>query len=115
MGIVFDVHNHLGTNYQEKYYQKAIEIELKQHELEYEKEKLIRLRYKDEDIGRYFVDFVIESKIVLETKHVEFFKIKDYQQVMSYLHRLHLKLAILVNFHTSRLLYKRILNSNVSL
>ena len=29
MGILFEVHNKLGTKYQEKHYQRAIEIKLK--------------------------------------------------------------------------------------
>ena len=30
MGILFEVHNKLGTKYQEKHYQRAIEIKLKE-------------------------------------------------------------------------------------
>jgi hypothetical protein len=35
MGILFEVHNKLGTKYQEKHYQKAIEIKLKELNIPY--------------------------------------------------------------------------------
>lgn len=38
MGVLFKVHNELGNKYQEKYYQKAIEIELENLKLKYKKE-----------------------------------------------------------------------------
>ena len=115
MGVLFKVQNKLGTKYQEKYYQRAIETELKQQKIKFEKEKLIRLSYEGESIGRYFVDFVIEDKIALETKTLEFFRKNDFKQVLSYLNTLNLKLAILVNFQTPRISYKRIINSRVKI
>jgi hypothetical protein len=38
MGILYDVQNKLGNKYQEKYYQRAIEIELKEKNVKYKKE-----------------------------------------------------------------------------
>lgn len=115
MGILFKVHNRLGTAYQEKYYQRAIEIELKKAGIAYEREKLVRLGYEGESIGRYKVDFVIEGKIALETKAIDFFAKKDWRQVKGYLDAESLKLAILVNFNTAKVTYKRVVNSRVKL
>ena len=38
MGILYKVQNKLGTKYQEKYYQRAIESELKKQKIPFEKE-----------------------------------------------------------------------------
>lgn len=112
MGILFDIHNHLGPAYQEKYYQRAIEAELKTRNLDFAREKYVRLNYKGEFLGKYFIDFVIEEKIILETKTVDFFRRKDIRQVLAYLSATGLKLAILVNFNREKLLYRRVVNPN---
>ena len=115
MGVLFKVHNKLGTKYQEKYYQRAIEKELKDQDIAFEREKMVRLVYEGESIGRYFVDFVIGGKIILETKTVDFFNKEDYKQVLGYLNSLNLKLAILVNFNAPGLISKRVINSRFKL
>jgi len=43
IGILFKIHSKLGNKYQEKYYQRAIEIELKKNGIKYEKEVLVDL------------------------------------------------------------------------
>lgn len=115
MGILFKVHNKLGSNYQEKYYGRAVEQELKIQGVRYEKEKMVKINYESENIGKYFIDFVIENKIALEIKASPFFKRKYLGQVLAYLAAANLKLAILVNFNSYRLFFKRIVNPKVKL
>ena len=45
MGILFEVHNKLGTKYQEKHYQRAIEIKLKELKIPYEREKNVKIKF----------------------------------------------------------------------
>ena len=113
MGILFKIHNKLGPNYQEKYYQRAIEAELKKQSVSYQREKMIKLKYDLEDIGKYFLDFIVDNKIVLEVKTDEFFRRRYLQQVLDYLSAVNLKLAIIVNFRRDKLFYKRIINPKV--
>jgi len=110
MGILFKIHNHLGRNFQEKYYQRAIEIELKVSKLRFQREKLIKINYQGESIGRYFLDFVIDEKLVLEVKASDYFRNAFYPQVLAYLTSANLKLGIIANFNSDKLLYKRIVN-----
>ena len=114
VGILYDIHNNLGPAYQEKYYQRAIEKELEDNRLLYEKEKLVQLKYKGDPIGKYFLDFIIDGKIILETKTIDYFRRKDYRQVLAYLSATSIQLAILVNFNTPKLTYKRIINSKTA-
>lgn len=114
MGVLFNVHNKLGPAYQEKYYQRAIEAEFNTQQVPFEREKLIQLQYQSAAIGKYYLDFVIENKIILETKAIDFFKRKDFRQVLAYLDVTNLKLAILTNFNTPKLTYKRIVNPKAS-
>ena len=115
MGVLFRVHRRLGNSYQEKYYQRAIEIELKKENISYKREVLIKLDYEDESIGRYFLDFVVNGKIALEIKTVPFLKLEFLNQVLAYLNAANLKLGIVANFRTNRLSYKRLVNPRVKI
>lgn len=76
---------------------------------------MVDLHFNETKIGKYVLDFLIEDKIVLELKAEPFINKEDFQQVMAYLKAKKLKLGILANFRGSKLVYKRILNSEVNL
>ncbi len=111
VGILFDVHTQLGNRYQEKYYQRAVEEALLEKELIFKKEISVDLKYNDKTIGKYYLDFLIDNKIILELKAVPNFVPKDFKQVLGYLKAKNLALGILANFQTDSLTYKRIINS----
>lgn len=115
MGILFKVHRHLGSSYQEKYYQRAVALALDEAKIPHQQEVMIKLAYNNQDIGKYFLDFVIDNKIALEIKAVPLVKKEYYQQVLAYLDAANLKLGIIANFRTSRLTYKRLVNPRVKL
>lgn len=110
VGILFNIYKELGDGYQEKYYQKAVAIELKKHKLDFREQVSIPLKYKGEKIGNYFLDFVIEKKIVLELKKGDRFFKKNIEQVYGYLKAGNLKLGILANFTKRGVKFKRIVN-----
>ncbi|MFA6159862.1 MAG: GxxExxY protein [Parcubacteria group bacterium] len=110
IGILYDIHNELGNKYQEKYYQRAIEIEFIDKKISFKKELPANLVYKGNKIGKYFLDFLIENKIILEIKTTDSFKVRDFKQVSAYLKNTNMHLGILANFRTEKLTYKRILN-----
>lgn len=110
VGILYKVQNELGNKYQEKYYQRAIEIELKNRNIKYERELQVDLLYNDNKIGKYFLDFLIEEKIILEIKATDKLKMTDFKQISAYLKSKKIKLGIIANFRTEKLSYKRIIN-----
>jgi len=110
VGMLYDIHNELGNKYQEKYYQRAIAIELENRKVKFQKELPVNLMYKGKKIGIYFFDFLIENKIILEVKAVDKFRISDFKQISAYLKSKDLKLGIIANFRTEKLVYKRVLN-----
>ena len=110
MGIIFQVHNELGPSLLEKYYQRAIEKELKEQGVSFKREQSVDIFYKDEKIGKYFLDFTIEDLIILETKAQQSYSPKFFRQALAYLKQLNLPLAIIVNFRTNRIDSKRIVN-----
>lgn len=110
MGILFGVHSALGGRYQEKYYQRAVELALKQSNLKYDREVAVPLMYNGKKIGKYILDFLIEDKIILELKTVPFIQREDVLQVYRYLKSKGLPLGIVANFRGPRLTYRRIIN-----
>ena len=66
MGILFEVHNKLGTKYQEKHYQKAIETKLKTLNIPYQREVKVVVNFEGETLGEFYLDFIIDNKIILK-------------------------------------------------
>jgi GxxExxY protein len=108
MGILFEVHNKLGTKYLEKHYQNAIETKLKMLGIPYEREVRMEVHFEGEKLGDFFADFIIDNKILLETKVAWRLTMNDVKQVLRYLDALSLKLAILANFKHPRLECRRV-------
>lgn len=110
MGILFEVHNKLGTKYQEKHYQKAIETKLKMLKIPYQREVKVDIQFENQPLGEFFIDFIIDNKIILEIKKVWKVSQDDIKQVLRYLEATKLKLAIIANFKHKTLEYRRVLN-----
>jgi len=109
VGVLFRIHSALGSGYQEKYYQKAIATELKKQNISFKEQVCVPLMYSGESIGRYFIDFVINEKIILEIKAAQKFYARDIRQVLAYLKQSDIQLGIVANFGKEKLEYKRIL------
>jgi len=110
VGIVYKVYNDLGYDYQEKYYKNAISLEFDKEHLGYNRKKEIKLNYSGKNIGRYFLDFIIENKIILEIKITNYFHSRDIKQILGYLKSAKLKLGILVLVTPNGIKCKRIIN-----
>ena len=112
MGMLFDIHNRLGVSFEEKYYHRALEQLLSKNGLQFNKELQANISFAGSKIGKYFLDFLIEDKIVVELKTVPQLLPVHFRQVRSYLKVKNLELGILANFRGERLNYQRILNRN---
>jgi len=110
VGILFEVYNQLGSGHQEKYYQRAIEVAFKENNFVFKRQLPLDINFKNNKIGKYFLDFLIENKIVLEIKRGNYFPKKNIEQVYAYLKITGLKLAILANFTSTGIKFHRILN-----
>ena len=112
VGILFEVHKNLGKGFSEIVYKDAIEYEFQQNNIPYQREKEFFVSYKDTTLKhKFYADFVIYDKIILEIKTVECFNNSHYNQCLNYLKVSKNKLAILANFNLISLEYKRIISS----
>ena len=109
VGILYRVYNMLGTEFQEKHYQKAVKQELTEAGIPFLEQVRTEMYYKSFSIGRYFLDFIIDHKIVLELKTNPYISKKDIIQILSYLKTSDLKLGIIASFSKKGLILKRIL------
>lgn len=116
VGLAMEVHNELGNIFQEKHYQRLFEEKLKKLGCPHEREKKIEAKTKDNCVvGDFFVDFVIDNKILLEFKRINCIRYDDVKQVLRYLDTTGLKLGIIINFKHNRLEYKRIINPRANI
>ncbi len=72
----------------------------------------LKLAYQDKEIGKYFLDFVVDNKIVIEFKVRPGIGYSHIKQVMSYLKSSGYKLAILIYFTRDGVKYRGVVNMN---
>ena len=109
IGICMEVHNNLGVGFSEIVYKDALELEFKNAKIEYSREKEYTVNYKDIILShKFYADFVIFDKIILEVKGKNKIADEDIAQCINYLKVSGNNLALLVNFGEPKLNYKRI-------
>ncbi len=93
-GILFDVFNLIGGSHPEKTIQKAVAIMLDKKNYSYVEQYYVPIKIDDKTIGKYFLDFLIEDKIVLELKRGRYYPKNLFKQMEQYLQATNLPLAI---------------------
>ncbi len=112
IGILFEVHKNLGKGFSEIVYKDALEYEFNELKIPYEREKGFCVNYKNTTLKhKFYADFVVFDKIILEIKTVDGFNNSHYNQCLNYLKVSNNELALLVNFNSNSLEYKRIIKS----
>ncbi|HBU07469.1 MAG TPA: hypothetical protein DEB09_05310 [Candidatus Magasanikbacteria bacterium] len=109
-GVLFDVFRQLGGGHREKYYQEAVRMALQKTGLNFEEQVYVPLKFDGKIIGKYYLDFLIEDKIVLELKRGNIVAVNNIDQVRQYPSALNLKLAIIASFTYNGVKINRILN-----
>lgn len=110
IGILYDVHNNLGSGYQEKYYCRAIAHALKQSNISYKEQVKYDIKYNGHNIGRYFADFLVDNRLILELKINPRIYPRDINQILGYLKESNLKVGIIASFNKQKVLIKRVIN-----
>ncbi len=109
IGLCMEIHNTLGKGFSEAIYSEALEIELKLNGVPFEREKKFDVYYKDNLLSKkYYEDFVIDNKIILELKAIETISSSHVKQTLNYLAVSNLKLGLIINFGEDKLNYKRV-------
>lgn len=110
VGLLFEVYNELGPGHKEKVYEKALAVLFEENNIRYEEQLFCPVVLKGKQIGKYFIDFLVEKKIVLELKQGIRTSKKNLDQVHTYLKTNNFKLGIIAQFGTDEVKFKRVLN-----
>ena len=108
-GAIFEVHNTLGEGFLEKVYENALLIELKKLGIHAQSQVPVEVIYKNEVVGEYVADIVVEDSIILELKTVDELTALHQAQLMNYLKASGKKIGLLINFKGQKAIIKRII------
>jgi GxxExxY protein len=109
IGKCFEVHNNLGPGFLEIVYKDALQYEFRRANIPFEREKQYVVNYKKIILPhKFYADFVVYDKIILEIKAVSGITDEFIAQAINYLKVSGNKLALIVNFGELKLNYKRI-------
>lgn len=102
IGCAIEVHKCLGPGLLESSYKECLKYELEQTGFHVKAEQPMPLVYKEIKLDHgYRLDLLVNNKVVLEIKAVEFLTDTHIAQMLTYLKLGNYKLGILLNFHTA--------------
>jgi len=111
IGAAMEVHKILGAGFLESVYEEALAIEFDLRAIPFERQKLIDVAYKDKIAKQFVCDFVVYGKIIVELKAIKSISDIEQAQVLNYLKASGLSLGLLLNFGSSSLEVKRLINT----
>lgn len=106
----FEVSNELGIGYLESVYEKALLIALRQKGLKAESQIPLQVKFRGEVVGMFFVDVLVENKILIELKVANGLSKENYAQTINYLKATSIEVGLLINFGTPKIEYRRFSN-----
>ncbi len=113
IGAAIEVHKHLGPGLLESSYEACLAYELKQRGLNTQTQVALPIVYKEVKLNAgYRIDLLVENKIIIELKAVEVLTDMHTAQLLTYLKLKNLKLGLLINFNSIRVIEgtKRVIN-----
>jgi len=113
IGAAIEVHKQLGPGLLESTYETCLAYELKQMGLDVKQQQALPVVYKEVKLeAGYRIDLLIENKVIVEIKSVDALADIHTAQLLTYLKLKDLKLGLLINFNSVRVIdgLKRILN-----
>jgi GxxExxY protein len=113
IGAAMRVLNELKPGLDEKLYENALVIELREMGLKVEQQKSFEVRYRGLVVGKLVPDLLVEDKVVVDPKVAESFTETHVAQMLGYLAVTGYQLALLLNFKHARLDVKRVAKSRV--
>ncbi|NTV21955.1 MAG: GxxExxY protein [Candidatus Yonathbacteria bacterium] len=110
MGCLFNVHNEIGSGHKERIYERAVAEAFIERGLSFKEQVYVPVIFHDKYVGKYFLDFLVDGKIVVELKAGDQFLKKDTDQILRYLQIHNISLGILARFTSRGVIAKRIIH-----
>jgi len=98
IGCAFDVHNRMGAGFLESVYENCMLIELEEKGLTATSQQPVDVHYKNERVGAYVTDVIVEDLVILELKSVQELVDRHEVQLVHYLNATRTDVGLLINF-----------------
>ena len=107
IGAAMQVHNVLGSGFQEKIYQRALVIEFERSSIPFSREVPVPIYFKGHIVGERRVDFLILNKICVEIKAIAHLESTQLSQAKNYIEAFKMDVGLLLNLGAASLEFKR--------
>ena len=114
-GCAMKVHNTLGNGFQEVIYQRCLAIELERAGLRFGREIEQAIYYEGIAVGKRRADFIVEDQVIVELKALINLEDVHLAQAKNYVVAYDFPLGLLINFGSTSLQFKKILNPKYNL
>ena len=108
----YTVYNTLGYGFLEKVYENAMFVELQEINLSVVKQAPIKVFYKEQEVGEYFADLIIENSVIIELKSAENLSKANESQLLNYLKATEIEVGLLMNFGTTAEYRRKVFENN---
>jgi len=108
--FAYDIYDELGYGLPERVYHKAFEKLLEENDIKYQREKYGVVKFNGTNIGKYFLDFLIDGKVALEFKVRNEIYETDVNQLLNYIKLEKIRIGLLIVFTKNGLKLKRLIN-----
>jgi len=106
-GAVFGVNKILGCGFLEKVYERALIYELRERGLKAESQLPLKVLYKDNLVGDYFADIIVEDCVIVELKAADRMEKIHEAQLLNYFKATGINVGLLVNMKHPKAEIKR--------
>ena len=112
VGLCMEVHRILGPGLLEIVYKEALEIEFKNHNIPYKREKEYKVEYKGIILPhKFYADFIVYDDIILEVKSIKEISNDHLAQTLNYMKLADTPVGIIANFQNKSLVHRRLINT----
>lgn len=104
LGLAFEVHTQLGAGLLESTYESCLFYELKENNINVERQKKLPIIYKGIQLDTdYRIDLLIDNQLIIELKSVEALQPVHSAQLLTYMKLSNLKYGLLLKFNVPHL------------
>jgi len=98
IGGFYEVYNELGHGFLESVYREALACELASKGLRAEREKAIKVQFRNQIVGVFRTDLVVEDAVIIELKCARTIDRMHEAQLLNYLKATDYEVGLLLNF-----------------
>lgn len=111
IGAAMTVLNALKPGLDEKIYERALSIELRERGHHVDTQSSYPVHYRTHLVGTLIPDLIVDGAVIVDTKVVTAFNDSHVAQMVGYLAITGLEVALLLNFKEAKLTVKRVIRT----